>query len=59
MSHQCARKVSSTHLVSESAAELGDIEYVLIVTDNFFGVGMFAEQQRRLLNIRWPSILAW
>ena len=59
MSRQRARIVSSTHLVSESAAELSDIEYVLIVTDNSFGVGVFAEQQRRLLNFRWPSILAW
>ena len=44
MSRQRARIVSSMHLVLESAAELSDIEYVLIVTDNSFGVGMFAEQ---------------
>ena len=59
MSRQRARIVLSTHLVSESAAELSDIEYVLIVTDNFFGFDVFVEQQRQLLNFRLPSILVW
>ena len=38
MSAKRARIVSSVHLVSESAAELSEVEYGLIVANNAFGL---------------------